>query len=46
MSMVCKIAGHKFQDTFVITQEGDFYEVEDARYCRQCGLVHAKALAS
>jgi hypothetical protein len=46
MSMVCRIVGHKFQDTLVITEEGGFYEVQDARYCRQCGAVHAKALAS
>jgi hypothetical protein len=45
MSMVCRIVGHKFQNTVVITQDGDFYEIEDARYCRQCGIVHAKASA-
>jgi hypothetical protein len=46
MSMVCRIVGHKFQDTVVIRKDGDFYEIDDARYCRQCGVVHAKPLAS
>ena len=46
VSMVCKLIGHKFQDTVVIRRDGDFYEVNDARYCRQCGTVHAEHLAS
>jgi len=45
LSMVCKLIGHKFQDTVVIRKDGDF-EVNDARYCRQCGTVHAEQLAS
>jgi hypothetical protein len=46
MSMVCKIIGHRFQGTFVIREAGDFYEVDDARYCRHCGTVHANLSAS
>ena len=46
MSMVCKLLGHKFQETIVINREGDFYEVEDARYCRQCGSIHPDHSAS
>ena len=44
MSMVCQLLGHWFQDTYVILPDGDFYEVNDARYCRLCGLVHAPAI--
>ena len=40
LSMVCKIIGHRFRDTFVIHDDGDFFEVEDAQYCRNCGTVH------
>jgi hypothetical protein len=40
LSMVCKIIGHRFRDTFVIRDDGDFFEVEDAQYCRNCGTVH------
>jgi len=46
MSMVCRIVGHKFQDTIVIREDGDFYEIDAARYCRHCGIVHAKLLTS
>jgi hypothetical protein len=46
LSMVCKLMGHRFQDTIVIHEDGDFYEVEDARYCRQCGEVYESRLAS
>jgi hypothetical protein len=46
MTMVCRIIGHRFQDAFVIREDGDFYEVDDAHYCRQCGVVHADRLAS
>ena len=41
MSMVCQLLGHWFQDTYVIHPDGDFYEVDDAKYCRLCGTVHA-----
>ena len=44
MSMVCQLLGHWFQDTYVIQPDGDFYEVEDAKYCRLCGLVHAASI--
>jgi hypothetical protein len=40
LSMVCKIIGHRFRDTFVIRDDGDFFEVEDAKYCCNCGTVH------
>jgi len=43
MSMVCQLFGHWFLDTYVIQPDGDFYEVNDARYCRLCGLVHSSA---
>jgi hypothetical protein len=44
MSMVCQLLGHRFQDTYVIQPDGDFYKVEDAKYCRFCGLVHAPSI--
>ena len=44
MSMVCQILGHWFQDTYVIHPDGDFYEVDDAKYCRLCGTVHAPSV--
>ncbi len=44
MSMVCKMIGHRFSDTYVIRETDDFFEIEDARYCRQCGTVHANRL--
>jgi len=46
LSMVCRLMGHRFQHTLVIHEDGDFYEVEDAQYCRQCGTVHESRLAS
>jgi hypothetical protein len=46
LSMVCKIIGHRFHDTFVIRDDGDFVEVEDAKYCRNCGTVHSSPIAS
>lgn len=46
LSMVCRIIGHRFQDTFVIREEGDFFEVEDAQYCRNCGTVHPNLQAN
>jgi hypothetical protein len=44
MSMVCQLLGHWFQDTYVIHPDGDFYEVDDAKYCRLCGTVHAPSI--
>jgi len=41
LSMVCRLIGHKFQDTYVINEKEDSFEVHDARYCRHCGAVHA-----
>lgn len=41
MSMVCKMIGHRFEDTYVIQEIGGFFEVDDAQYCRHCGTVHA-----
>lgn len=46
MSMVCKIIGHRFHDTFVIWDDGDFFEVGDAQYCRNCGTVHHSLVAN
>lgn len=46
LSMVCKIIGHRFHDTFVIRDDGDFFEVEDAQYCRNCGTVHPHLVAN
>ena len=40
MDMVCRIIGHRFRDTYVIRESGDFFEVDDAQYCRFCGTVH------
>jgi len=40
MSLVCRIIGHRFQETYVIREDGDFFEVDEARYCRNCGKVH------
>lgn len=40
LDMVCRILGHRFRDTYVIREDGDFFEVDDARYCRNCGTVH------
>ena len=44
MSKVCELLGHWFQDTYVIQPDGDFYAVDDAKYCRLCGLVHAPSI--
>jgi len=46
ISMVCKIVGHQFRDTFVIHEDGEFFEVDDAQYCRHCGKVHASPRAN
>jgi hypothetical protein len=46
LSMVCKIIGHRFRDTFVIRNDGDFFEVEDAKYCSNCGTVHPNLAVS
>lgn len=45
MSMICRLIGHKFQNTLVIREDEDFYEVDDAVYCSLCGFVHSKPLA-
>lgn len=39
MNLLCRIIGHRFQDTVVIDQIGDFYDIQDGRYCRICGEV-------
>lgn len=39
MSFLCKIRGHKFQETYVIENRDDFFEVDEAFYCRTCGEV-------
>jgi len=39
MNLLCRIIGHKFQNTIVIDEIGDFYNVQDAKYCRLCGEV-------
>ena len=46
LSTVCKMFGHRFRDTYVILDDGDFVEVEDARYCQHCGKVHANLEAN
>lgn len=45
MSMICRLIGHKFQNTLVIREDEGFYEVDDAVYCSLCGFVHSKPLA-
>jgi len=40
--MRCRIFGHKFQNTLIITEKNGFYDAIDAKYCRVCGLVKAK----
>jgi hypothetical protein len=44
--MVCRLIGHQFSNTYVIREDGDFFEVKDARYCRLCGTVHQNATES
>jgi len=39
MNLLCRIIGHKFQNTIVIEEIEDFYDVQDAKYCRFCGEV-------
>jgi len=39
MNLLCRIIGHKFQNTIVIDEIGDVYDVQDAKYCRLCGEV-------
>lgn len=39
MSVVCKLTGHAFQETWLIREADDFFEVEDGHYCRKCGIV-------
>lgn len=46
MSMVCRLIGHRFQDTYVIKEYDGFYDVKDAHYCRLCGVVHSNPSAS
>jgi len=46
LSMVCRLLGHRYQATVVIREDGDFYEVDDARYCRNCGAVRVSFSAS
>jgi hypothetical protein len=41
MSMVCRLIGHRFRNTLAIRDDGDFFEVDNAQYCRMCGRVHA-----
>ncbi len=35
----CRIFGHKLQPTFLIETQGDFYEIDDALLCCNCGQV-------
>ncbi|MGD0177121.1 MAG: hypothetical protein ABSC50_09895 [Candidatus Bathyarchaeia archaeon] len=44
--MVCKLIGHQFRNTYVIDEDGDFFEVNDAQYCRHCGTVHPSLRAN
>ena len=39
MNLLCKIIGHRFQSTIVIDQIGDFYDIQDGKYCKLCGEV-------
>lgn len=39
MSVVCRITGHSFQETWLFHGDGDLFEVEDGLYCRKCGIV-------
>jgi len=39
MNLMCRIRGHSFQDTFLIEEAGDFYEIEYGEYCNRCGEV-------
>lgn len=39
MSFVCRLLGHIHQDTLLIDETEDEFEVNDARYCRRCGGV-------
>jgi len=39
VNILCRIIGHKFQNTIVIDQIGDFYDIQDAKYCKLCGEV-------
>ncbi len=46
MSFICKIRGHKFQETFIIKDRDDFVEVNDGFYCRTCGEVEPVSVAA
>jgi len=39
VNLLCKIIGHRFQSTIVIDQIGDFYDIQDGKYCKLCGEV-------
>lgn len=39
VNILCKIIGHRFQSTVVIDQIGDFYDIQDGKYCKLCGEV-------
>jgi len=37
LGRVCAKIGHKLRNTLVISESGDFYEVDWAKYCVRCG---------
>jgi len=39
VNLLCRIIGHRFQSTVVIDQIGDFYDIQDGKYCKLCGEV-------
>ena len=39
VNLLCKIIGHRFRSTIVIDQIGDFYDIQDGKYCKLCGEV-------
>jgi hypothetical protein len=41
MNFICRLVGHNFQETLLIDEVQDGYDVNDAMYCRRCGGIEA-----
>ncbi len=43
VNFICRLVGHSFQDSLVIDQVENDYDVIDAKYCRRCGGIEPNA---
>ena len=41
MNFLCVLVGHNFQETLVIDEVENDYDINDARYCRRCGGIES-----